>query len=701
MLLDFLSRVKRGGKKVYYLGLIVKEDEGCAFILESDNAFKKTKKIDQKKFSYSDSWERIVEDVDEVLFQLEKNNKIKVNQAIFFLYSHLVDQKNKQIKKPYLLKIKKIASELELKPLGYIEFHEALSLRLEEKEEAPLTSIIIELDKQSISLLVYKGGELVFSDTIAKTEDLLSDLESIFAKIKGEIILPSRIIIYDSDRLEKESTDIIAHKWDENLFIQIPRVEVLTEDKLVEALIYSFNRQIFGEEEGRVIEKKHDEVLGFLIGKDIKREKEAEAEPEKIEKREEEAKKEKETQEPVGVEQKKAPFLATIRSTLSNFFANFTFEFNFVLLAIIGLSLILSSLFAAVYFLHQTTLILYFEGKKIEKELNIKGVLEGAGGGDKLKLDKAEQTVEAQETIETTGEKIIGEKAKGEVVIHNWQPQEKVFKQGTILTTDSGIKFALDDDVKVASASEISVGVKETGKTKVKMTASDIGSEGNIGKDVKMTVEDFAQSLHFAVANSSFSGGSQQSVRTASKDDMEGLKNKVESKIKKEGDKLLEQAGKKGTILQNLTEVTIEKEEYSKELGEEAEELSLKAKGNVAFYTYREEELKKIILDSLAELVPENYKLQDKNLTYTFSKPEHEKEEIAMTVNVKGKAIVKVDTDNLKKKVQGKKINELDKVVKKEHNPQRLEVKMKSDLPILKEWMPFFEKNIQIKVESL
>jgi len=93
-----------------------------------------TEVVDFEKFNYTNSWENLAEDIDEVLYRLESKHKIHLEETIFFVYSHLVDEKTNQIKKPFQQKIKKLTADLELKPLGFIDCREAVIKTLEEKD---------------------------------------------------------------------------------------------------------------------------------------------------------------------------------------------------------------------------------------------------------------------------------------------------------------------------------------------------------------------------------------------------------------------------------------------------------------------------------------------------------------------------------------------------------------------------------------
>ncbi len=675
------------GKKEHYFGLILKEEEGLGMLLEIDQDQKKIKKIDEKKFVYSNSWEQIIEDVDEILYELENTNKTRVEKVIFFLYSHLVDQKSKEIKKPYLDKIKNLAKKLELKPLGFIEHHEALSLYLNQKEEAPLTSVIVELDKSSVSLFMYKGGALIFCDSIAKTEDLIIDLETIFNKTKGEIILPSRIIIFNSGELEDESNKIINHLWKEDLFIQIPRVEVLNYEELKEALLFSFSQQVFKEGKPNIIEKKKQEekdVLGFMIGKDIR-----------------EAVKDQFTEDKIVGPN----FVLPATFKLPEFFIKFRSRPQTSFLVLIGLVLILASIFSVLFYLHKASLVVYFQGKKIEKELNIVGSFKVSSQKSELLIKKISEIVEEEDSLNTTGKKTIGEKARGEVTIYNSGLAEKEFKKDTALTASNGIKFFLDVDVKVASASQSLTSdgnlLTVTGKTKAKVTADEIGPLGNIDKNEKLKIDDFALNLFFALPNASFSGGNKQELQTVSKEDMKKLKDLLTEKIKKAGNSIVKNKLKDDQIIEKLTKTETVGENYSKELGEETKNFSLNIKSKVTFYTFNKNNMKQVILNSLSSLIDPNYVLSQDNINYSLKKAEEKDQKVVLTTDISAKTIVKIDKKQLMNELMGKSLNELEKRVKEKFKAKGYEVKIKTNLPFLKSRLPFFEKNIDLVIKSL
>src|SRR3989344_3745165 len=233
---------KQVNKNKPFFGLFLKEKEGTGLIMKSENS--NLILLDQEKFAYSNGWEHLTEDIDEIILKLEQRTKVQVHETIFFIYSHFIDEKTKEIKKPFLAKIKELVKNLNLKALGYIECYEAVLHYLEKKEELPLTGVLVELDKANLSVFIYKRGELAYSKVLAHTDNLIDDLLTCFSEIKGKFLLPSRIILYDSKDMDNESTEIVTYRWSEELFVQLPRVEVVKEHELIQGLLGVFEEQL-------------------------------------------------------------------------------------------------------------------------------------------------------------------------------------------------------------------------------------------------------------------------------------------------------------------------------------------------------------------------------------------------------------------------------------------------------------------------
>ncbi len=650
-----------------FFGLFLKEEEGIGFIFKTDGG--DLRLLAKEKFNYSNGWENLTEDVDEILFKLENQTKKTIEKSIFFIYSHLIDEKTKEIKKPFLLKIKDLVKNLELKPVGYVECYEAVVNFLEKKEQLPLTIILIELDKTSLDIFIYKGGHKVFTKIISRTNNIIDDLISVFESIRGEILLPSRIIIYNSTDLTEESTKIISHRWNPDLFVQLPRVEIIREDEVLLGLLDLFQEQINKVKQlKKQVSPEKKEILGFVIGADV----------ESNLKTTEKIKPSSSNMFSLSIVQ----FINSARSIINTIFKVFA-KRNLGLF--LGIFLILFSLFLTEYVLHKADLKVFFPSYAVDKDLSFD-----------LEVESASLSADFKESKPTTGKRKIGEKAKGEITIHNFDDKEKIFTKGTVVETD-GIKFILEEDVKVASSSLTSdASAKLPGKNKVKVVAVEIGEEGNIDKGERFKIADLSQTLYFAINETHFSGGSEKEVRTVAKKDIEDLQGivleKAKEKVKEQTKKKLKKDQK---VIDSLTEFSLKEINFSKEVGEEGEKIDITAKIGSTYYFYQNTQLINLIKKSLKEKTPRDYWIPDDKINYQLKKITKNENKINVMVSVKAKILKIIN------KIIGKNKDSIEKILKDDFQTAGFEINIKPEFLFFKNRLPLFKKNIELRINSL
>lgn len=720
-------------KQEYIAGIVLKEEEGAIFYLAVSSDTGKCEKIDSERFKYTNSWERLVQDIDEALFKLENRNNSKVVKSIFFLYSHLVEIKNNNVKDQYLRKLKEVIAENQLTPLGFIEHHQAISAYLAEKEQAPLTAILVEIDKPEVSVFVYKGGELKFVTQVAKTQALASDIAEAFSQIPKETILPSRLILYNSSDLEQESTQILNYRFPEEQFIQLPKVEVLTAEEIDTALIKAFETEFSSEGQNAKIAQFTADVattptlndsednLGFVIGEDLR---ESAVPPQEqsvvTDKTEDDyigndAEEEVERAESPAVDTEKLSSNESSTDSileqdypksldtdmpdkfnlkkLNSYFVWLLAHFKKRMTFLFGLGAIIAVFVGALFFFHKATLTIFFESTPVEEELVLT---------NEPKITAVEADLSDKVTVATTGTDEIGESSAGEVTIYNAQTSEKTFPKGTTLTAQ-GKEYLLNEEVKVASAStQLTSGgdlLTVTGKKKTKITASQIGPEYNLDKDTKMVIDAAPVNNYYAMTETAISGGTKKKVRTVSETDLEKAIAAVEKKIKEKSIESEESDKERKTIAQ-LASLDTQKETYSAEVGEEAQSLTVEIAATVASFAYSEEEMKQLLVEKLKETVPEGYTIRPQDINYKIVSATNE-DETVLTLEVRAKPIYSVDSSKVAMALRGKKEVKVGRILKDQFDAQGYELKIHSQLPFIKLMMPFFSRNIEIKTKSL
>lgn len=687
--LDFFKKKETGTET--YIGLLLKEDEGTVFFLQETKAGLEI--LEKEKFAFTNGWEHLTEDIDEILYKLETRTEKSPDKTIFFVYSHLIDTKHGEIKQPYLHKIKELVKNLELKPLGYIECHEALIEQLKKKEGVSLNAILIEIDKTALSVLVYKGGSQFFQETVARTTNIIDDLLPVFDKIILQTILPTRVILYDSSDLTAESGKLITYKWSADYFIQLPRIEIIKEEELIEGLLSTFTKQIFSKKLSKPISEKK-EILGFVIGGDVSRET---REQEKFQEEESVLPPQKLSKKPLG------ELFDSLRNNTEVFTQNILARakalprFSFV---IIGACLIIASIFLTEYYFHTANVTIFLPSQSLNKNIQIstRTATSNSQAPNQLAIQKEEETVEFSQTKEVSGKRTIGEEAKGEVTVHNFSDSEKTVDKGTTIEA-GGIKFTLNDSVKVASASLAPDGsAKLPGKAKQKITSAAIGPEGNLSKDQRFSVGDLPQSTYFAINESAFSGGTKKDIRTVSEKDIDDLEKALLNKAKNYKSAKLEAKLKEGfKPIKQLTESKVISSTTPAEVGEEAETVKLQSKIEIAYYIYKEKDLLEKLENLLAKDARPGFSVEEENILYTISKVQKKTRETTLTVEARAKASEKINKDELLKKITGRGGSKVEQKVKDEYKAEGLEFKVNHPLPILRNWFPIMRKNINLE----
>jgi len=675
--LPFLNKKTKSEEK--YVGLLLKEQDGVLMILVKE---KERLVIKEKiNFSYSNGWENLTNDVDENL-NLLTSGKERISKLIIFVYSHLVDQATKQIKKPLFSSIKKMVKELAFSPLGYIEVSEAIASFLKKEEAVSLNLILVEIDKTKIFVFVYKNNQVVIKKATSRTDNFVDDLLMVF-KEKGKEFLPSRIVLYNSKDLDEKAESILSYQWPSEYFLQLPKIKIIKEEELIEAIIFIFDTQLKEvvdlSREKQEKKEKEEEKMGFLIGRDIK--------------------------EAAFLEEKEGFFERLFHFRFKSLFSNFpSFSFFKIFskfrlflfsLPMITLLFLLGGLLVNEWFFHKLTLTLYPETKKIAKEIVLLGILTDKSDFDKLPIVTKEDEVYLSSSKKTTGEKEVGQKAKGEVIIFNSDLNSSyTLPKETVLVSEGGLKFFLEEEVKVVSASGDASNLKPS-TVKTKVIASSIGSEYNLEAGIKFSIEGKSKNI-IAKNETSFSGGTKSKIKTVSKDDLEELR----KKIKEEAKKNLPLINKNKKIIFELTEVKSTQEEFSKELGEEAEEVSLRAKVSRRFYFYDENQLKDRLVFLLEKDLPKGFKLKKKTVSASLIEArKKEDDNLNLRFKVDGKALSDVSVSAIRKDLIFVSKKKMADILKDKYNISRYDFELNLGLLIL-ERTPLIEKNIEIKVSD-
>lgn len=667
MKLPFLSENKVGGE--VYCGILLKESQGICYVYEK-NAHS-VRLLKQKEFLYSDAWEHIVDDVDEVLSLIEQDlgKQTIISQCVFFVFAHFIDQATHEIAKPHITKMRDISKLLELKPVGYMEVIDAVHEELEKDKQTRLSSIVVELDDTQMTIFLFKGGHKIAIQHVSRTDNFTSDMQAALEKISQSHILPNHIYLYDSTDLAEESSDLLLFSWKKNLFIQQPRIAVIQPATVSKALLNLLQKQLCDqpqatESKSEALQPK--EVMGFTIGGEVTQEMAIER------------------------EEPKKPFkFAFPKIAIPSLTMTRTALFIMIPLLIISFCIGLLSLF------HKATIRITVPQISKSAEILILASKEPTKT-EQVELLTLTVPFSGSEKKDTNGKRDVGEKASGEVTLYSYDEKEKQLPQGTKLQFDS-LTYETDDNIAIPPSQFASDGItKNPGKVKVKVRAITLGTESNIEKNKRFSAQGLSSNVVFGINEAALTGGTKKTVRTISKSDMDTIKVTVLDKAKQ--DALGKQKSEKDFLLiPELTTVQVIKEQYSGEIGEETNTLLYTASGEVTLFRIPNKAINDFVAKKLESEKPSGY--ATKSVTFTVKKQKKlESGDIQFTIggeiifskSLSGKDIITA--------VVGKGVEDGKTIIHSQFGISEVQLDVVPNLPLIQDRIPFWQDHIRVEL---
>ncbi len=207
-----------------------------------------------------------------------------------------------------------------------------------------------------------------------------------------------------------------------------------------------------------------------------------------------------------------------------------------------------------------------------------------------------------------TGEKEVGEKARGEIIVYNNYSSDPITLVAATRFSTSDKLFYSTQEITIPGAS-IEGGVAVAGKTKVRIEAELEGEKYNIAPSrfsIPNLSSDRQQSI-YGESVSDFTGGYSKTVKVISEGDYENAKNQL---LESTFDNMVESLINKINIGKMLAVGIIKKEiteiNSNPGVGEESDVFELDMQVKVFGYLIKKDDISVIINNKFVELVPEN-----------------------------------------------------------------------------------------------
>ncbi len=322
--------------------------------------------------------------------------------------------------------------------------------------------------------------------------------------------------------------------------------------------------------------------------------------------------------------------------------------------------------FFAYYTLPQATIQIIIQSNSYQQPINFTinpDATEVDYEANSIPGEMKQVEVTGTKTIPTTGEKLVGDRAKGKVIIYNRTNAPKTFNAGTVIKADS-LRFTLDAAVTVASAStkenaDFSI-TTEPSKAESLVTAVDIGSQYNLAKDTQFNVDNYSTDTFFAVADNAFTGGSSQSIQAVSEDDIDQLETDLMAELQLQ---LTQEASDSASYKARVAvgEPEVVSSAYSADENDEATELTLNLTLNQTAYEYDSSEVAVLAQMVASSSLPQDIQITPGGVKVNILASELNNDETASaSAQVVLSHIPTIDASELVSDLRGVKLDQLE-----------------------------------------
>lgn len=635
-----------------------------------------------------------------------------------------------RIKAEYLQKIKGICSELSLEPTGFVVLPEAMAHLIKSEEGAPLNAVVVGVGRENIEIAVFKLGNLVGNSVVARSVSIADDVAEGLARFAGSEALPSRLLLYDGKEGELEDVrqNLLKVSWEEHenvKFLHTPKVEIVEPDRKVLATTLAGASEIANiasveevkkdfpqeeQEKGEPSEIENvtapdeeiaKEDLGFVVGEDVA-------------KKPEPPRPEGESPASPGIHAA-APSVPVLKG-VGNSFGKLKGKIMLFLTSkervgggpqpaqrvlLVGGGILASILvlgFVLWFILTRATVTIYVSSKGIDENTQVTFDT-GASGPDLQKsilpAEVLKTDVSGDKTKSTTGTKTVGERAKGTVTIRNGNESAINLPAGTVLSGASDLKFNLNSAASVSAA----LSPSQPGTANVDVTAADIGSEYNLGKDESFKVANYPKAEVDGVAVSDFSGGSSREISAVSEEDQQALKDDLTNELlEKAKEELSSKTGEDKLFIQDSVLSSETSTTFSNKAGDEASTLKLSMELEVTGLVVEKKVFYDFAREVLKETVPSGFALRDDQLEARFNLVDEKDGVYEMEAIVAANLLPELKTEEIGKNIAGRNTAVAEKYLTSIPGFSRAEIKISPAVFKMFKILPKAAKNIQIEI---
>ena len=312
--------------------------------------------------------------------------------------------------------------------------------------------------------------------------------------------------------------------------------------------------------------------------------------------------------------------------------------------------------------------------------------------------------------IDTTGEKLVGEKAQGEITVYNKTDTEIELDEGDELSykgKSTDLVYYLKDSVTVPAREDPLDPADPIipGEATVEIVASDIGESYNIDGNSNLEFEKYKKSEVEGKCKEDIDGGMSEIVKIVSEEDKTTLSDQLISETTSSAETdIKKQASSKQSVIDGSTQSSVTNESFSYEVDNETDKLSLTQSVYAEGLMYSKEELDSLLDGMVEDLIPEGFVLSEKDREVNIEVLGNSTSSILssteadLQVTLKAQVVPDIKEESLKEQLQGKGSKEVEKILGSVKNVKSYEFKLSPSIPFFQK-VPKNVRKINISIE--
>jgi hypothetical protein len=305
--------------------------------------------------------------------------------------------------------------------------------------------------------------------------------------------------------------------------------------------------------------------------------------------------------------------------------------------------------------------------------------------------------------FDSTGEKDVGEKARGEITLYNkYSSDPQVLVAATRFDSQGKIFYSLSE-VTIPGA-QIEGGETIAGQTKVLVEAEKPGEDYNIGPSnfIISGLSKEKQKDIFGKSDQSFSGGTSKKIKIVTADDLQKAKDALLSDtFQKRIKDLAGQISKEKMFIENTARKEITETKTNGEQDREMDNFEMEVKVKIWVMIFNRDDLRKTLFSELKKDIPQEKFFIDENvdegLTFDVSNFDSDNGKLVLKIHAKKVVAWKLDEETTKKAIKGKTKDEVKTYLSENPNIRGVNV---SFWPFWVKKVPRIEKKIEISLDT-